>query len=252
MAKLPDKWVLKPHSVVESTNTVANQMALQGAPEGTVVAADAQTQGRGRWGRSWESPSGKNLYISVVLRPHILPDQVPVLALAAGLATVEMLAKEYGVSAQVKWPNDIWLSDRKLGGILAELHTDGPHVGHVIVGLGLNVNSESTDFSPDVASIATSLKIATGKAHTIDELASKWCHYLEHRYREFKVDGFGGMQPEYERVLAWKGDRVRIDGMGPEVTGVITGVDVDGRLVLKNGDEASFVSAGEVVKVCSS
>lgn len=236
---------------LESTNGTADQLAREGAPEGTVVTAQGQTAGRGRWGRRWESPFGKNLYISTVLRPHVPPEQVPVLALVAGLAAVEMLTEDYGVAAQVKWPNDIWVLGKKAGGILAEMHTEKNHVSHVVVGLGLNVNATRDDFSPELAGQATSLLLAIGKTLSIDDMVTRWTRHLDHCYREFSVDGFGGMQPEYEKVMALKGERVRIDGMGPEVTGVVAGVDMQGRLILNQaGGTTAAIEAGEVVRVC--
>lgn len=251
MHTLPKGWVIHRYDELESTNTTADQMALQGAPEGSAFMAGGQTAGRGRWGRNWESPFGKNLYISTIFRPHIPPDQVPVLALVAGLAAVEMLVEDYGILAQVKWPNDIWISGKKAGGILAEMHTEKNHVSHVVVGLGLNVNATAADFSPEVATIATSLHLSTGKTFSVEEMAISWSHHLDHCYREFSVDGFGGMQPEYEKVMVLKGERVKIDGMGPEMTGVVAGVDMQGRLLLnQGGGKVTAIDAGEVVRLC--
>lgn len=251
MHPLPNRWTVHRYDRLESTNTTADGLAREGAPEGTTVVAQCQTLGRGRWGRGWESPYGKNLYISTILRPHVPPEQVPVLALVAGLAAVEMVVEEYGVVAQVKWPNDIWIAGKKLGGILAEMHTENNHVSYVVVGLGLNVNAARVDFSPEVALTATSLHLATGKMFSLDEMVGNWAHHLDHCYREFSVDGFGGMQSEYEKIMALKGERVKIDGVGPDVTGVVTGVDMQGRLLLSHGGEKiSAIDAGEVVRVC--
>lgn len=181
----------------------------------------------------------------------MVPDQVAVLTLVAGLAASEMLKEDYGVAAQLKWPNDIWLKNLKLGGILAELHTEKGHVSHVVVGLGLNVNATASDFSPEIAGTATSLYLATGTAFSVKEMADNWCHHLEHCYREFMIDGFGGMQKEYEAVMALKGEQVRIDGVGPEVSGVVSGVDTQGRLLLDSAGKSQTIDAGEVVHVCS-
>lgn len=251
MHAMPPNWTIHPHEWVDSTNTVAGEAARQGAREGTVIVAQGQRAGKGRWGRSWESPVGKNLYISTILRPHMVPDQVAVLTLVAGLAAAEMFKEDYQVPVQLKWPNDIWLKNLKLGGILAELHTEKGHVSHVVVGLGLNVNATAADFSPEIAGTATSLYMATGKAFSVKEMAENWCHHLEYCYREFMIDGFGGMQKEYEAVMALKGEEVRIDGVGPEVSGVISGVDTQGRLVLQSAGKSLMIDAGEVVKVCN-
>lgn len=251
MHPLPKGWVIHRYDRLESTNTTADQMASQGAPEGSVVMAQGQTAGRGRWGRNWESPFCKNLYISTVFKPNVSPAQVPVLALVAGLAAVRMLAKDYGSVAQVKWPNDIWISGKKAGGILAEMHTENNRVSHVVVGLGLNVNATADDFSPEVAAIATSLHLATGKSFSIDEMAVNWSHHLNQCYHEFNTSGFGAMQSEYEKSMALKGEHVKIEGMNPEMTGVVTGVDSQGRLLLNQGGEkSSAIAAGEMVRLC--
>jgi BirA family biotin operon repressor/biotin-[acetyl-CoA-carboxylase] ligase len=161
-----------------------------------------------------------------------------------------MLKEDYGVVTQLKWPNDIWLDGQKLGGILAELHTEKDHVSHVIVGLGLNVNATAADFSKEIEKTAISLQIAIKKTFSIKEMAENWCFHLDHCYREFMVDGFGGMQKEYEAVMALKGETVRIDEMGPEMTGVVSGVDTQGRLLLDAAGKTQMIEAGEVVRVC--
>lgn len=253
MHALPQGWTIERHDWVESTNTTAEALARAGAPEGTVVVAQGQKAGRGRWGRSWESPFGKNLYISTILRPHSPPEEVSVLTLVAGLAVAEMLDEDYGLIARLKWPNDIWLSGKKVGGILTELHTENGRVDYVILGLGLNVNATAADFSPELAGQATSLGMASGKNFSIGDMIQNCCFHLEHCYQEFTIDDFGGMQKEYEAVMALKGERVRIDGLGPEVSGIVTGVDTRGRLQLADASgNVTAIEAGEVVKLCSS
>lgn len=251
MHPLPERWSIHGYDGLESTNTTADQLAREGALEGTTVVAKFQTAGRGRWGRSWESPDGKNLYISTVFKPVLPPDQVPILALVAGLAAIDMLTEDYGVVAQIKWPNDIWILGQKAGGILAEMHAENNCVHHVVVGFGLNGNATAVDFSPEVAKVATSLHLVTGKFFSIDEMAVNWLHHLAHRYRMFIAGGFGGMHAEYDRVMALKGERVKIDGAGPEVSGVVLGVDAQGRLLLDQGETTALaIEAGEVVRVC--
>ncbi|MDO8313278.1 MAG: biotin--[acetyl-CoA-carboxylase] ligase [Sideroxyarcus sp.] len=186
-----------------------------------------------------------------MLKPCLPPDQVPVLALVAGLAVANMLIEDYGVAAQVKWPNDIWISGQKVGGILAEMHAENNCVRHVVVGLGLNGNATAADFSLEVATVATSLHLATGKTFSIDEMAVNWSHHLALGYRKFVSGGFGGMRAEYDRVMALKGERVRIDGAGPDVSGVVRGVDAQGRLLLDQDEKTVLaIEAGEVVRVC--
>lgn len=234
------------HDWVDSTNAVATDLARAGAPEGTVVVARGQRKGRGRWGRSWESPYGENLYASMVLRPHVVPPQVMGLTPAVGLATVSMLTEDLAIPAQVKWPNDIW-QGKKLGGILTELTTRGEHVDFVIVGIGLNV--QTTRFPSDI--VATSLKQLTGKDWDIREVLNAWCRHMDAMIREFAIDGFGGMQAEYEAVMAMKGERVRVKGLTESHEGVVLGVDSVGRLRLEEKGQAIMLDSGEVEKLCS-
>lgn len=245
MRPLPPHWTLHTHDWVGSTNTVAEALAAQGAPEGTVVVAQGQEAGRGRWGRSWESPYGKNLYISVILRPKLLSSQVPALSLVAGLATARMLAEDYQVEAQIKWPNDIWLKGHKLGGILAELQTDQGAVTAVILGLGINVNA-----APDYA---TSLAQETGRSFALDEMVTAWCVAFNQVYQQFLAQGFPALQQDYQSAMALVGESVRVDGVHSDMTGVVTGVDAQGWLQLIQDDGRRVaVDAGEVIKLCCS
>ncbi|HWS15327.1 MAG TPA: biotin--[acetyl-CoA-carboxylase] ligase, partial [Candidatus Methylomirabilis sp.] len=142
-------------AVTDSTNRVAMEMAEHGAKHGTVVVADAQTAGRGRMGRRWESPPGKNLYVSMLLRPPVPTVEAPQLSLVTGVALADAV-EAMGVSASLKWPNDLYLGERKAAGILAEMASDPDGVRHVVIGVGLNVNMEEADFPPVLRGRATS------------------------------------------------------------------------------------------------
>lgn len=245
MHPLPPHWTLYRYDQVGSTNTLASEQAALGAPEGTVIVAQGQDAGRGRWGRTWESPHGQNLYISVVLRPKLLPRQVAVLSLVAGLAGVRMLADDYQIDAQVKWPNDLWIKGRKVGGVLAELQTQNGDVASVILGLGLNINA--------APAYATSLAEAAGRAFSMEGVAENWCHHLHQSYHTFLSEGFASLQEPYGAAMALKGETVRVEGMANEVTGVVKGVDAQGWLQLAQPDGTSIaVDAGEVIKLCYS
>ena len=135
-------------AMTDSTNRVAMEMAENGAPHGTVVVADAQTAGRGRMGRRWVSPAGKNLYVSLLLRPSVPTVEAPLLALVAGVALADAV-EAVDVPASLKWPNDLYCGGRKAAGILAEMASDPDGVRHVVIGVGLNVNMEEDDFPPD-------------------------------------------------------------------------------------------------------
>ncbi|MCJ7581000.1 MAG: biotin--[acetyl-CoA-carboxylase] ligase, partial [Candidatus Aminicenantes bacterium] len=139
-----------------STNDVVKDMAAHGAPEGTVVIAEEQTSGKGRYQRHWFSSCGKGLYISVLLRPP--QPEISLLTLSAGLAVAEALWNVFGVKVCLKWPNDLLWEGKKLGGILSESSFIGNHLNHVVVGIGLNINHNKKDFPEGIRETSISLK----------------------------------------------------------------------------------------------
>ncbi len=150
------------HAVLESTNTRAAELARAGAVHGTVVVAESQTAGRGRRGRSFVSPPGTGIYLSVVLRPAIHPSQAFRLTVCGALAVVDACLKE-GLAARVKWPNDVYAHGKKLCGVLAEMHADMERIHHAILGIGVNVNTPVAAFGPEVASLASSVAVLLGR-----------------------------------------------------------------------------------------
>src|SRR4029453_2576974 len=148
----------------DSTNRVATDLALEAAPEGTIVLAERQSAGRGRLGRVWESPSHKNLYFSVVLKPPIPPAATLPITLVAGIACYEALKPELSEALNLKWPNDLWVQGKKIGGILTDMEAEQDQVRFIILGIGVNVNAESGDFSKELHSLPTSLPLETGRS----------------------------------------------------------------------------------------
>lgn len=162
---------------IDSTNTYAKALAIQGAPEGTVVIADAQTAGRGRLGRSFVSAKNMGIYLSVILRPNCKPAECMHLTCAAGVAACKAIDNACGTLPKIKWTNDLVLGKRKLGGILTELSIDRNtgNIDWVIIGIGINCCQQEADFPPEISQIACSLGIATEDrvqiaVHLIDEL----------------------------------------------------------------------------------
>src|SRR5439155_23352590 len=141
----------------DSTQHVARDLARAGAPEGTIVIAERQTAGRGRLGRQWHSPTGLNLYCSIVLRPALPPGVVPQIALVAGTAAAAAIEAETGVRPAIKWPNDVLLGGRKIVGILVEMDSEVERVHHVIAGIGVNLNAPRASFPHDLRAKASSL-----------------------------------------------------------------------------------------------
>jgi BirA family biotin operon repressor/biotin-[acetyl-CoA-carboxylase] ligase len=234
--------------VTDSTNRVAMEMAENGAPHGTVVVADAQTAGRGRMGRRWESPAGKNLYVSLLLRPSIPTVEAPLLALVAGVALADAV-EAAGVPASLKWPNDLYCGGRKAAGILAEMVSDPDGVRHVVVGVGLNVNMEEDDFPPDLRDTATSLRICAGRAFRRVDVLARLLDAFGTRYAEFLAGGFTSLRDGWDRRDFLRGRRILLRRQGREGWGTADGLDTVGalRFLPDGGPAIESVHSGEIL-----
>lgn len=231
-----------------STNDVAAERARAGAPEGLVVIADAQTGGRGRLGRSWHAPAGANLTFSILLRPALRPHEVPPLTLLAG-AAVATAIEPLGVNPRLKWPNDVQVvrhhrplhaapSDGddpplKIAGVLTEMATEGDRVGHLVVGIGLNVND--TALPQELAGRATSLALAAGRPFDRVEVLNHLLSSLEVHYDLFRLNGPRVAVAAWERFGA-TGARYRVKIGDRDLEGVVLGIDPDGALRLGGDD----------------
>jgi BirA family biotin operon repressor/biotin-[acetyl-CoA-carboxylase] ligase len=233
-----------------STNDVAAARARGGGPEGLVIAADAQTAGRGRLGRMWHSPPGESLYLSILLRPRRPPAEVPPLTLLAGAAVARALEQTCDVRARLKWPNDVLVEEagapRKLAGILTEMSSEGERVSHVVVGIGLNVNA--VDFPPEIAARATSLRRLLGRPLDRAVLLGAILESFEPLYDEFIARGPAAAVAAW-RARAALGERWRVSGAGASlIEGVALDIDPDGALLLR--DDAGLVHrvlSGEIL-----
>ena len=170
------------HEQVASTNAEARSLAIDGASEGTVVIAESQTAGRGRLGRRWSSPAGQGLLFSVVLRPTLPMSGVHLLTLVAGCAAARAIESIAGVPASIKWPNDLFLGDRKVGGILMEIAGERDAVDWVVAGIGINVNTELGELPVTLSRNAGSLKLASGTAVDRSELLARLLLLLDVEY----------------------------------------------------------------------
>jgi BirA family biotin operon repressor/biotin-[acetyl-CoA-carboxylase] ligase len=213
---------------VGSTNDLAMALADAGAPHGTAVVAERQTQGRGRLGRTWESPPGVGLWASVVLRPAVPAAAAPAMTLGGGVATAEAIEAEAGIPVALKWPNDVLVDGRKVAGILTELRTRDEAVAHLVVGIGINVHQGRSEFPPELAETAISIRQATGRAVSRVRLLQRLFARLEAWSRRFVDEGPGAvvaaaaarMPMLGQRVVAvagaerWEGTAARLDGDG--------------------------------------
>lgn len=234
--------------VTESTNRVAAEMADRGFPHGSIVVADAQTAGRGRMGRRWVSPPGKNIYLSILLRPPVPAEVVPRFSLVAGLALADAV-ESLGVPAHLKWPNDLYLEGRKAAGILAEAASDPAGLRHIVLGVGVNVNMEEEDFPEQLRGVATSLRIRTGRNHPRVGILARFLGSFADRYDLFLAGGFSELLPDWNRRDFLRGKRVLALRSGSEAWGTACGVDAGGALRFRRDgfDEEERLHSGEIV-----
>ncbi len=231
----------------DSTNDHAMALARDGAPAGTVVAAETQTAGRGRLGRQWVSPAGLNLYFSIILRPGLSARDIPLVTLMCAVEAAGALKASTGAEVKLKWPNDLLLEGKKLGGILVESLLKGNVVEFVVAGIGININSREEDFPPEVKDIATSLFIASSRKHprapilkSVAESVIKGAEALAHD----GPDGASEMLSMWKIMSATLARRVRAGDPGHEQEGVAMDLDENGMLLVKK-------DSGEVVKIIS-
>jgi BirA family transcriptional regulator, biotin operon repressor / biotin---[acetyl-CoA-carboxylase] ligase len=233
----------------DSTNRVAMELGYAGEPEGTVVLAEEQTQGRGRAGRTWHSERGTGLYFTVLLRPKLAPAQAPILTMLAGLSAQAAIQAQTGLVPELKWPNDLLLNGKKLGGILTEMHAEPSAVRFVIVGIGINVNQEK--FPVDLAPIATSLRKESGKMTYRVELLVRLLAQFESDYNRFLREGAAFVVERFQKVSSFaKGLRVRVDSGAESYVGTTAGLSPEGLLLVEKDNGAVVtVIAGDVSEV---
>jgi BirA family biotin operon repressor/biotin-[acetyl-CoA-carboxylase] ligase len=232
---------------VDSTNRVAMDLGHAGEPEGTVVIAEEQTAGRGRAGHSWHSERATGIYVTILLRPKISPVQASLLTMMAGLSAFSAIRAQNDIEADLKWPNDILIGSKKLGGILTEMHAEPNQVRFVIVGIGINVNQEK--FPAELSAIATSLRVETGRPQSRLELVVRLLREFETDYNQFITKGSESVIRNFETVSRFtRGERVRVTN-GPEsFAGVTDGLSPEGFLRVRpeGRGEPVTVIAGDV------
>lgn len=234
----------------DSTNLQAKILAEQGAAEGTLVVADTQSSGRGRRGRTWHSPAGRNVYASLILRPTLTPSQAPQITLMTAVALAETLNSIPPLEAKIKWPNDVMVGEKKIAGILTEISTDMEAVDYVVVGFGVNVNSRHEDIPEEIRTIATSILMENGVETSRSSLICDLMENFEAVYDLLLDSGFGPVMSHWRRMSDIIGRRVQVDVMGTRHYGVVEGVDDDGVLILRDDNGAAHrILSGDVTRV---
>lgn len=231
---------------LDSTNTKASELASEGAAHGTVVVAGCQTAGKGRRGRTWESPSEDNIYMSILLRPEFEADRAPMITLVMAYSVAKVLQENGFADVQIKWPNDLVLSGKKVCGILTEMHLQGTTIDSIVVGVGVNVNT--TSFSEELVDKATSLFLECGKLSNKEQLIVDIVETFMEMYDRFAEAGdLEFLQDAYNTILVNKNREVCILEPENEYTAYAYGINPNGELVvrLEDGTEKN-VYAGEV------
>jgi len=239
-AALPNRRIEYFESIT-STMFEAARLASEGAPSGTAVTAEEQTAGQGRHGHTWHSEAGAGLYTSVILRVALKPDSLPVITLALGLATAEAIARATDLQPDLRWPNDILIGEKKTAGILVQL-VDSV----VIAGIGINVNHPA--FPPEIADEATSLRLASGRPHSREDLLVELLTAIDRFVKMLEEGGRAPILEMFTRHSTYaRGKRVRVDQPGGVIEGTTAGLDPAGFLIVRSDDGTeSLILAGGV------
>jgi BirA family transcriptional regulator, biotin operon repressor / biotin---[acetyl-CoA-carboxylase] ligase len=238
------------HSATElpSTNDEAHRLAAEGAPHGALVLADTQTKGRGRRGRSWVTPPGTALAMTLVLRPQLPPARAPELQLVAAVAVCEAARALGAKSAGIKWPNDVEAGGRKLCGLLAELRGSAETLEHVVLGIGINVNVRSEHLDDELRAIATSLHLERG-----EPVSRAWALYrllerLDHWLGLHESEGFEPVRERWRELSSTLHRRVRIEAGAVPLLGEAVDLAEDGALLVRDdAGKLHAVNAGDVI-----
>ena len=251
----------------DSTNNQAKLAAEKDAQDGTLFVAECQTGGRGRRGRNWVSPPGSGIWMTLLIRPDIRPDEASMLTIVAAMAVSSAITKvtKYDAKAilsdekdisfadnkieqcKIKWPNDIVLDKKKICGILTEMSAEPEHVNYVVTGIGINVNT--TEFADEIKDMASSIFVQTGvrikRSHVVAQFAHDFTEYFN---RFIKTQDLSLLVDDYNKMLINAGKTVRIEERGDAYTAEAYGIDNEGRLIVKVDDtgEEKKIIAGEV------
>jgi BirA family biotin operon repressor/biotin-[acetyl-CoA-carboxylase] ligase len=211
------------------------------------VLADCQEKGRGRLGRGWVSPIGVNIYMSIILRPKIKPKEATLITIMAAVGCTIALRRITGTNVTIKWPNDLIISCKKLGGILTEMKTDPDGKISAIIGIGINVNADIDIFPPDVRKIATSVKNETGIPYSRTEIIAEILNEIDKWYRILKERGKKLLLSEWQRLTSTLGREVKVTVGKETFTGLAESLDDKGMLLLRlPTGEMKRINAGDL------
>ncbi len=239
------------YGAVDSTNTLAVELSAQYPDSEIAIVADSQTQGRGRLGRIWVSPPGCNIYMSAVLRAELAIEDATLLTVAAAVACACALRSKSGLNVNIKWPNDLMVCGKKIGGILAEFKSGRGGIDKVaVIGIGVNVNARRMDFPEELKSTATSVREETGEYFERSAIIAEILNELEKWYRILLSEGRLPLLKAWKGLSSTIGNKVRVT-MGTDfLSGFAEDIDEQGRLLLKLASgERKTISAGDVTEL---
>jgi BirA family biotin operon repressor/biotin-[acetyl-CoA-carboxylase] ligase len=226
-----------------STMDQAMQLGMDGAASGTLVLAEAQVKGRGRLGRDWFSPKYKGIYLSLILRPKILPAACPILTLMSAVSICEAVKEASGLDAQIKWPNDVLLHNKKVAGILTEMNAELDKVNFVVIGIGLNVNNDKKS----LISQATSLRQEQGQPICRVALLQEFLRRIENNYHLLEDKGAQEIIHKWRSFTLTLGTRVKVSYQNKHIEGQAIDIDIDGALLIrKDSGLIQKLSSGDV------
>ena len=242
-------WVAKEvlyFDTIDSTNIKAQELAEKVYPSGTLVVADKQESGKGRRGRSWVSPSGTGIFMTLMIKPDINPNNASMLTLVAALAVAKAITSVTGEKAMIKWPNDIVVNGKKVCGILTEMNAQFDYINHIVVGIGINVHNES--FPEEISQMASSLMIeAGGKRFHRAQIIAETMSYFEQYYDTFlKTQDLSALVREYDELLVNRNKSVRVLDPKEPFDGKAMGITPKGELIVDTWESRKLVSSGEV------
>ena len=242
---LQTKWLgheLVFYNKLESTQKTAHELARNGASNGTIILADEQTKGKGRLGRQWHSANGKGVWMSIILRPSFTFQQAPLITLLTSVVIAKTLQELYGIPIRIKWPNDIYLQEKKLAGILTEIHGEQDLLQYLIIGIG--INTHRTVFPAELDHKVISLEEFLNSPLRRKELVQSLLFNLEKYYERYINEGFSPFYTFYNELLLWKGMQITVNQLNRQLTGINEGINQDGQLLLRQND-------GQLIKLFS-
>lgn len=230
---------------IDSTNTKAKELAESGHPSGTFVVADQQTAGKGRRGRTWDSLPGTGIYMTLMLKPEINPNNASMLTLVAAMAVANAISTVTGTQALIKWPNDVVINGKKICGILTEMSAQFDYINNIVIGVGINVHNE--EFPEEIKDTAGSILLACGKRVHRADLIEAFLEEFERIYGIYlETEDMEGLQTEYDKLLVNMGRQVKVLDPKEPFEGKAMGITKRGELIVDTWESRKLVSSGEV------